>query len=439
MQTKKDDLSSLNNYCVYLHKIAYNNEVFYVGSGVQNKREFHFSARSKAWHAIKEKFDITVEVLYKDLTKQEARTIEQSLISSGIYKNLVNTRHVSCEISEMTDSNFNQYVYYDETSSTGLRWKINVGTRGRKGAVAGNLSYDRSHKPKGGYIKLNGTSYVISRVVWVLHNKVLPTDMVIDHINNNSHDNRIENLRCVSIAENSRNRLRNAKSKTNSPGISLIKAAPERNASSRFQATVSINNKVYMKSFSTKKYGFEQAEKMAKSWRAEMLEYANSIGANYTKNHFPDIDTKVDYSHTPHGSSGIKGLWLIKGCDGEVKSVVAKVKKGHGSRLFTFTIGKFTLEDAIDQAKALLAKPSIEPEEFKHRTFVQIYAYDKATYQLVNQYDTVKEASSYYKISKDALYKRFENSDQTEVQDHQGNFVILSKRCPSSNNLENTG
>ena len=61
-----------------------------------------------------------------------------------------------------------------------------------------------SHRT-GGYatVTIDGESYRAHRIIWKLFNKSDPE--IIDHINGDVTDNRIENLRSVSTAENSRN------------------------------------------------------------------------------------------------------------------------------------------------------------------------------------------------------------------------------------------
>ncbi len=43
---------------------------------------------------------------------------------------------------------------------------------------------------------------LVHRIVWNLHNGKIPKGMIIDHINNDSLDNRIENLQCITQSEN---------------------------------------------------------------------------------------------------------------------------------------------------------------------------------------------------------------------------------------------
>jgi hypothetical protein len=48
-------------------------------------------------------------------------------------------------------------------------------------------------------------NYLVHRLVWIYHNGSIPSGFDIDHINNNSLDNRIENLRLATKQQNSFN------------------------------------------------------------------------------------------------------------------------------------------------------------------------------------------------------------------------------------------
>jgi len=96
---------------------------------------------------------------------------------------------------------FNELLSYDKDDGL-LRWRVGRGSR-KAGVVVGGL--DRT-----GYVRLQtkGKSYFAHRVIWLLHTGQWPVGQV-DHINRNRSDNRIANLRDVSVAENARNKKSN--------------------------------------------------------------------------------------------------------------------------------------------------------------------------------------------------------------------------------------
>lgn len=109
----------------------------------------------------------------------------------------------------MKDQNLEYYeraaelLRYD--SDTGnLIWKVNRSGAARAGIVAGSLG-------NRGYIviklTLDGEQKTIPahRVVFFIHHGYLPEE--IDHIDNNTLNNRIENLRGCTHQQNMRNRL----------------------------------------------------------------------------------------------------------------------------------------------------------------------------------------------------------------------------------------
>lgn len=71
------------------------------------------------------------------------------------------------------------------------------------------------HKTKGYWIvKVNSTSEQLHRLIFLFHKGFLPA--VVDHINGNIDDNRIENLREADQQKNSRNSKRRS---TNTSGV----------------------------------------------------------------------------------------------------------------------------------------------------------------------------------------------------------------------------
>lgn len=82
-----------------------------------------------------------------------------------------------------------------------MYWKKSY-RRFKAGQIAGSVS-------GGGYwyIEFRNVRYPRSRIVWCLVNGSWPElDKIIDHVNRNRLDDRISNLRCVSIKENAYNK-----------------------------------------------------------------------------------------------------------------------------------------------------------------------------------------------------------------------------------------
>ena len=84
-------------------------------------------------------------------------------------------------------------------------------------------------------VSLKGQIYLAHRVVWCLHYGYWPTEL-IDHINGIRHDNRIENLREVTVAEN---RLNVRQARNDSGVVGVTWAKKERN----WRASININGK----------------------------------------------------------------------------------------------------------------------------------------------------------------------------------------------------
>ena len=112
----------------------------------------------------------------------------------------------------------------------GLYWKtprnkIRVGDRA-------------GHTNKRGYrkIKINSNCYQEHHVIWLWHHGTWPKDQ-IDHINRIRDDNRIENLRECSNAENHQNRKLSPKNTSGQTGVYWSKVA------NKWHSRITLNNK----------------------------------------------------------------------------------------------------------------------------------------------------------------------------------------------------
>lgn len=121
----------------------------------------------------------------------------------------------------------------------------NNGVGARKGDVAGSLQ-------NRGYVmvRFEGKLYPAHRLIYAAINKVSVFG-ILDHINGIKTDNRIENLRCVTHSENSRNRdpktTRNIRRRRNA-----------------WEAYFMISNKRVSKTFKTEVEALEYVEQFKK-------------------------------------------------------------------------------------------------------------------------------------------------------------------------------
>ena len=125
-----------------------------------------------------------------------------------------------------------QLFAYD--NNTGLvSWKISRNNRVVAGAVAGSVDTTT------GYARLcfGRKAYKVHRVVWALAYGEWPV-IDIDHINGDRADNRLENLRLASRAEN----LHSMKKRKGSL-CSLKGATPYRKQNDRFVAQIRIDGR----------------------------------------------------------------------------------------------------------------------------------------------------------------------------------------------------
>lgn len=112
--------------------------------------------------------------------------------------------------------NFSEFYTYDESVESCLIHKMD-----RHNVVAGTPV--RASKGHNGYrlVKLLGKTYRLHRVIWELHNGAIPDGMEIDHIDGDTNNNKLSNLRLVTKSQNAFNR-KNHTGKTLPKGIVFL-------------------------------------------------------------------------------------------------------------------------------------------------------------------------------------------------------------------------
>lgn len=180
-----------------------------------------------------------------------------------------------------------EYFKYDEKSSTCLiAIKDRILWNGRvvylKGDEVGCLTYRGNGDPKCIRLRFNNKSYHVHNLIWEMCTGQKVTK-IIDHIDGNPFNNKIDNLREVDFASNARNVKISSRNKTGVVGVCLSSASDGHYT--YYEAFVSdLDGKLVRKRFSFKS-DKEEAFQKACNWRKEQLELLNSLGAGYTERH----------------------------------------------------------------------------------------------------------------------------------------------------------
>lgn len=185
--------------------------------------------------------------------------------------------------------NWNEIFIEDNNSPTGLVWKLNrmrgkgIGNfAARAGDNAGCIKYYKNDNVKRAIIHLNGTKWLAHRVLWVMKNGYLENNYVIDHIDGNTLNNNISNLRKVlpSInAKNSRMRGDNTSGKT---GVNFRVSGKITYAVATWMTA---DFKTKSLCFRVDKLGLLPAYSNACSFRDSKIIELNAQGAGYSDRH----------------------------------------------------------------------------------------------------------------------------------------------------------
>lgn len=184
-----------------------------------------------------------------------------------------------------------RYFEYDSESPSGLRWKIDR-YAGRHynilvvkaGTAAGSIQTDRKDiNYKFWVVNVNRRLHQVHRIIYCLCHGSLDSKLYIDHIDGNSLNNKIENLRAVEPRFNSRNSKKYAANTSGVTGVYIQK--DKRTGHVYIIAFWKENKKHRVKCFSVNKYGYDLAFELACKYREEIIAKLNEDGYGYTERH----------------------------------------------------------------------------------------------------------------------------------------------------------
>lgn len=174
------------------------------------------------------------------------------------------------------------YFYYDETSPSCLRWKVDRYT-GRDARITLPLAGTTAGCRDKEYYRVGfgGSLFQVHRVIWELHSGPIPEDMVIDHKDRNMFNNKLDNLRLVPFAINKRNATMLRNNTSGITGVSYEERAGRGYWRARWKG---LDGKRYSSNFPTAAYG-DKAFELACKAREEAIAKLNTEGAGYTSDH----------------------------------------------------------------------------------------------------------------------------------------------------------
>lgn len=254
----------MSEHYVYTHSRKDNGVVFYIGIGTKDRAFRKNKERSKQWHTVVgEAGGFTVNFLTTGLTKIEATALESTYLRfvPNTWE-LVNIKpSVQVKNLKQDAENIRKYIEYDPESPSGLKYKcIPKGSKKRVGDIAGYLN--NAH----GYYEVSvcGKRHYAHRLVYFLVHGSLDGTLVIDHIDGDRANNKINNLRAVSQMKNCCNRTTKPNSATGVVGVQLtINQA----GNEYFQASWTEEGVRKIRRFSVLKLGKDTALKLATEYR----------------------------------------------------------------------------------------------------------------------------------------------------------------------------
>lgn len=246
-------------YSVYVHRRADTNIVFYVGVAASLRRANSKSLnKTRKWKIIdQEAGGHTVEIIHSSLSRAEAVDLENKYLSDPPADWLlvnVNGPRVNLDYSSV---NWKEIFDYDETVLGCLKWKAS-------GQIAGNFNSKGRHR-----VRYKNQYYLGYRIVYSMFNPNFNKQNLINHIDCDLSNSKIENLEEVDYQDNiDKSKMFLTGLSDNETGLTNITKCSRRNGCA-FIVRYKLDGKIKHKQFNVNKLGEDAALKLAVEFRNE--------------------------------------------------------------------------------------------------------------------------------------------------------------------------
>ena len=186
---------------------------------------------------------------------------------------------------------WNYFFYNDPHSPSGLRWKT-VSEKSysvKNGDIAGTKQYRKNGEPSKWMVKIRGKNYSCAKIVFIMAYGYVENNILIDHIDTDPFNNKIENLRATIEPLNLKNKKYQNNNSSGFTGVSVI----VKKGVKYYVATWIENGKQRGKSFNTSKLGEICSKLSAVCFRYEKLKEVDAHG-DYSQQHYNIDDTTYE-------------------------------------------------------------------------------------------------------------------------------------------------
>ena len=180
--------------------------------------------------------------------------------------------------------NWDEHFVYDPSIPEGLRWnRFAANRRIKPNDPAGKFAH-KKHNSNKGYFRtyVINRSYANHRIIWEMFNRKLEDGEQVDHIDGNTKNNRIENLRVVDSKTNCYNQKKRVNNKSGVTGVHLIDNG---DGLYYWVASWMQDGRYKKKLFPVKKYRDEVAFNLAVKTREQEINELKLTGINITERH----------------------------------------------------------------------------------------------------------------------------------------------------------